>query len=78
LNKIYLAASKLKIAVTFCSTYNFFPNDSFGSYYLFYYNYHYNPQGLYIIISPPGLFGSLSKEINIRSLSQQSAEINTE
>jgi hypothetical protein len=75
LNKIYLAASNLKIAEIAFSTYNFFQHDSSGGYYfLYYYNFNYNPQGLYIIISPPGLFESFSKEIIIRSSSQQQAE----
>jgi len=70
LNKIYLAASNLKIAETANSTYNFFQNDSSFSYYFYYHNY-YNPQGLNIIISPTGLFKSFSKEIIIYSFSQQ-------
>jgi len=71
LNKIYLAASKLKIAETANTTYNFVQNDSFFSYCFFnYYNYH-NPQGLNIIIAPTGLFKSFSKEIIIYSFSQQ-------
>jgi len=71
LNKIYLAASKLKIAETANPTYNFFQNSSSFSYYFFNYHNYHNPQGLNIIIAPNGLFKSFSKEIIIYSFSQQ-------
>jgi len=70
LNKIYLAASNLKIAETANTTYNFFQNGSAFSYYFCHYNY-YNPQGLIVSISPTGLFKSFSIEIIIYSFSQQ-------
>jgi hypothetical protein len=77
LNKIYLATSKLKIAATTYTTYNFFQNDSFSGYYFLhhYYNNH-NPQGLYMNISPPGLFKSFSKKIIISSFISSRLSLN--
>ena len=79
LNKIYLAASNLKIAETTFSTYNLFQfSGSFSHFFFYSYIYYNNPQGLNKIILPTGLFKSFSEKIINYSFSQQQAEFKTE
>jgi hypothetical protein len=73
LNKIYLAASNLKIVEDSFSTYIFFKFNRVVCYCFYRNNYYHNPQGLNQFILPIGLFKGFPK-INHYSFSQQQAE----